>query len=264
MPLKPEGHNKEIDFELWQNPADPPRGIELVTSIAYSIYRYWQDTANLPIRGRIAGRRLPFTDFQYTVEPISGNAKLTPLKLGIVSCYILHNILSPPIWPGGIRAEIWDSTEQSKHAVPVGIMNIKNLPLRTSIDAEPPPGRIVSIPPSRERPWIACWTTFYNFVMAQSSSGSVTEKLRGDWQYDCGQGYRFAIKVYPSAPRSGPYRLIWDQLATTMLMWVEKVSRIEGAYLSPQAVKVRGVEIVSISIIQPRSGGPETGGDATA
>lgn len=258
LPLRPEEFKEDIDFELWHDPRNAPQGVELITSIAYSIYSYWKDTANLPIRGKIDGRRLPFSDFEYIVEPLnlqSGFAELTPLKLGVVSCYILHNILPLPTWPGTIRAEIWDSTAQSQRALAVGMMTIKNLPSRASTNSDPGTTNLtVSIPRSQEKPWLACWTTFFNFVMAQPNSGSVMEKLHGDWRYDCGRGYRFAIKVYPSAARVGPDRLIWDQLATTMLAWVDKVSSAGGAYLWPQSVKVRGVEVVNISIIRPRSG----------
>ncbi|KAI4251197.1 MAG: hypothetical protein LQ352_005000 [Teloschistes flavicans] len=255
LPIRPEDHKKDIDFELWQDPRNAPRGVELVTSIAYSIYSYWKDTANLPIRGKIDGRRLPYSDFEYIVEPLnlqSGVAKLTPLKLGIVSCYILHNILPLPIWPGTLRAEIWDSTEQSQRALAVGKMTIKNSPLRASTNSDPSTNLTVSIPPSQERPWLACWMTFFNFVMAKPNSGTVT--IRGGWTYPCRYGYQFSLNVYPSATGTGPDRLIYDHLAITMLTWVDRVSKSESAFLWSQGVKVRGVEVARVSIIQPRSG----------
>ncbi|KAL8733298.1 MAG: hypothetical protein Q9181_003621, partial [Wetmoreana brouardii] len=264
----------------WHDPGNTPKGTEFVASIAYSIYHYWKDTANSPIRGKINARRLPFTNFEYTVEPLSLQspiAKLTPLKLGIVSCYILHNVLRLPNWPGNIEARVWDSTEQSEYALAVGYMKIENSPLRASTNPEPQAtggaadsqltARAdipVSIPRTKEKPWLACWTTFFNYIIANPNSGSVTQKLRGDWQYDCGQGYQFAIKIYPSAAGLGPYRLTWDQLATTMLTWVDKVSRIEREYLSPQAVKARGIEVVKISIIQPQGDSQQSDGTATA
>lgn len=130
LPLEPSDYH-EIKRTITLSPEIAPRGIELIASMATRIYENSKDTANLMIRERTDDRMLPYTNFEFITQPnLQPRAKLTPLKVGIVSCWILRQCLAAESWPGQIKAVVWDAISKGgRHALDVGTLSIMNSPL---------------------------------------------------------------------------------------------------------------------------------------
>lgn len=96
--------------------------------MAAFLYHNWIDTANPIISRTITARNPPFTNFRWTItpNPVLG-AALTPLKVGIVTCWAMRDAIERPTWPGRIHARIWDANEHSRFALKVGALDIANL-----------------------------------------------------------------------------------------------------------------------------------------
>lgn len=95
--------------------------------MAAFLYHIWIDTANRPVSKPITAHEPPFTNFRWTVVPntVQG-AVLTPLKVGIVTCWAMRDAIEHPTWPGHIQARIFDADEHSRFALEVGAVDVAN------------------------------------------------------------------------------------------------------------------------------------------
>lgn len=194
LPLNPSTH-LELEQEITLSAGIPPRGVELIATIATGIYGNWKDIANARIRRKIDTRRLPFRDFELITEPkLQPGAALTPLKIGIVSCWIMSKCLSAQDWPGAIKAVVWDAIpDGDRRALEVGTLEITNLPLsvatsptlddhatsasknettlvlgsstRPSSGGSSASGTSLGIPGPLAKRWLRCWATLYFYAL---------------------------------------------------------------------------------------------------
>lgn len=135
LPLYP-GWHPEIEQTIVLSSGIVPDGSQLIANMAAFLYHNWMDTANLIISKTIVAHEPPFTYFRYTVipNPVPG-AVLTPLKVGIVTCWAMRDAVEHPSWPGHIHARIFDADEHSRFALEVGALDIANFGRRSASSA---------------------------------------------------------------------------------------------------------------------------------
>jgi len=205
LPLNPSTH-LELEQEVTLIAGIPPRGVELIATIATGIYGSWKDIANARIGRRTDARRLPFRDFELITEPkLQPGAALTPLKIGIVSCWIMSKCLDAPDWPGAIQAVVWDAVpDGDRRALEVGTLEITNLPLSatttSTLDDHATPtandttlalgssrspssggssasGTSLGIPGPVEKRWLRCWSTLFLYALKYRPTDVVSENM---------------------------------------------------------------------------------------
>ncbi len=205
LPLDPSTHF-ELEQEITLIAGIPPRGVELIATIATGIYGNWKDIANARIGRKIDTRRLPFRDFELITEPkLQSGAALTPLKIGIVSCWMMSKCLRAPDWPGAIRAVVWDAVpDGDRRALEVGTLEITNLPLSatasSTLDGHPtstsndttlalgssrspssggssPSGTSLGIPRHVEKRWLACWAILFFYALKYRPADVVVDNM---------------------------------------------------------------------------------------
>ena len=127
LPLYPRYH-PEIEQTIVLSSGIVPDGSELIANMAAFLYHIWIDTANLVISRTITARNPPFTNFRWTITPnLVPGAVLNPLKVGIVTCWAMRDVIEHSTWPGHIHVRIWDANEHSRFALEVGTLDIANL-----------------------------------------------------------------------------------------------------------------------------------------
>jgi len=205
LPLNPSTH-LELEQEITLIAGIPPRGVELIATIATGIYGNWKDIANARIGRKIDARRLPFRDFELITEPkLQPGAALTPLKIGIVSCWMMSKCLDAPDWPGAIQAVVWDAVpDGDRRALEVGTLEITNLPLSatasSTLDGHPTStsndttlalgssrspssggssasGTSPGIPGPVEKRWLACWSTLFLYALKYRPADVVIDNM---------------------------------------------------------------------------------------
>ncbi|KAL9009238.1 MAG: hypothetical protein Q9173_005717 [Seirophora scorigena] len=240
LPISPASH---VDFgtEVLFNGGNPPRGIDLVSSLATTIYKAWQDTANLRISNPFDGVQQPFNQLYYQVRPSNlRGTSLTPLKLGLATCQVLHLVVSQPRWPGVIRATMVDTSELHSHRKLVdGSMTITNLsphsvaPATITADkSKPADSSGLTIPSLVESRWFLCFTQVLFFMVQHPVSAMVTDDPRLSpkpttirYRFFCGLGHdRLDLTIDPAANKESQWRLSWDRLIGEMLAWVNEVA----------------------------------------
>ena len=126
LPIDPGQHpNFRAEFQFGDRAA--PRGIELVSSLATSIYHSWKDTANRRITTPYSERQQPFNQFYYQVKPSNfPRTSLTPLKVGLAVCEILRLVLTKPWWPASVLANMTEASEfRREQTVDIGNITIE-------------------------------------------------------------------------------------------------------------------------------------------
>ncbi|KAL8736872.1 MAG: hypothetical protein Q9181_002238 [Wetmoreana brouardii] len=259
LPIDPHTHD-ELEQTITLSAGIAPRGIELIASIATRIYWNWKDTANLRIRGKIDDRRLPYRNFEFITQPsLQPRAALTPLKVGIVSCWILRACLQAESWPGQVKATVWDATASQRHLLNIGSLEIVNSPLHdaaspssdsndfekelfggTSLQlsndtrhAPEPSGDLsaggisLGIPNHLEKRWVMCWTGFFLLALTFRLPEVVIDSLGLD-----PHGDRPVMFHCPCAPIAGrPSR---DRVDITIFpSWMSGGSPLTWARLVP-------------------------------
>lgn len=206
-PLDPSTHY-DLEQEITFREGIPPRGIELIATIATGIYGNWKDVGNARIGRRIDARRLPFRDFEQITDPnLQPGAALTPLKIGIVSCGIMSKCINAPGWPGAIEAVVWDAVPGGdRRALEVGTLDLTNLPLSTTTSStlgdnatstsnhstlalgsgsSPSSGRLsgggtsLGIPGPLEKRWLKCWAVLLYYALKHRAADIVTDHMHG-------------------------------------------------------------------------------------
>ncbi|KAL8686504.1 MAG: hypothetical protein Q9218_007058, partial [Villophora microphyllina] len=180
IPLNPYNPH-ETQPVIYFNAANPPRGIELVASIAIRIYRIWLNTTNPQITTRIVDRSLPYLDFEFITQPFQNpGAVLNPLKVGLAYCWILRLSLDANFivgWPGQIVAVIEDPIPGgSNETLEAGTVSIVHKPFHPntpdtsdSIGTTNPPNNTApitstitpTISPTIDKKWLSCWSAFF-------------------------------------------------------------------------------------------------------
>lgn len=197
LPLDPSRHH-DIEQQITFGEGVRTRGIELIASIATRAWRYWEDTRNLRIRGKIDDRRLPFRNFEFITQPAGGTAVLNPLKLGVVSCWIMKKVVEGTSWPGEIDAIVYDATQGDRYHKLVGTLTIANdpiagspapativnafekelfdgvaTPLTTADVGISPPASSLGSSETLERRWLSCYTSLFYYGLKFSPDDSV-------------------------------------------------------------------------------------------
>lgn len=128
-PLTPFTHPDfwvSIEFD---DAADSPSGVQLMTSLLVQTYKYWKDMqGSAPITQRKEARVQPFMEFVHTVQPslLPGAPPLKPLKIGLAYPSLLYGALHHPT--GNITARIFDAHNYQKGQNQFGTVNILNSP----------------------------------------------------------------------------------------------------------------------------------------
>ncbi|KAL8724983.1 MAG: hypothetical protein Q9181_006587, partial [Wetmoreana brouardii] len=169
-------------------------------------------TANAPIIRVEESRPQPFPNIFHLVRPsastIRRGAVLTPLKVGIVYCWMLREVLfNRQSWPGMITASIYNNNGRGGPGTLLGWINVANsrdTPRAGTKSIATSPGdddqnntfgphgkfRIVAtagngaagelstIPiATRERSWLDCYHQILMYLLAYPPDGSVTAAL---------------------------------------------------------------------------------------
>lgn len=246
------------------NAGSPPRGVDLVSSLAASVYNAWQNTANLRILDPFDGVQQPFNQIYYQVRPSNfRGTSLTPLKLGLATCQILRLVLLQPGWPGVIRATMFDTSESPSHQkLEDGSMTITNLsphpvgPLTSTADKSDSSG--LTIPSVFESRWLSCFTQVLFFMVQHPVSAMVTDdpllspkQTTTMYRFFCGsQHAQLDLIIDPAANRESRWRLSWDRLIREMVAWVNQIAfGPEHQYIAPHLVFTRGVRQAALSIL---------------
>lgn len=274
LPLDPSTH-LDLEQEITLNAGIPPRGVELIATIATGIYGNWNDIANARIVRRIDARRLPYKDFELITEPkLQSGAALTPLKIGIVSCWIMRQCLRAPDWPGAIKAVVWDAIpDGDRHALEVGTLEITNLPLSTTPSAR---GTSLGIPAPLEKHWLACWSVLFFYALKYRPTDVVFNKLfparpapgkPAIFNFPCGHSSApdprdtISIVIYPLLSMDLP-GLTFGKLVPAMLAWITRVAATEKGYRLPE--KIWGDGYPSACFATMAIGNPPPSTDAVA
>ncbi|KAL8732811.1 MAG: hypothetical protein Q9181_003813 [Wetmoreana brouardii] len=252
---------------------DAPNGFVLVTSIAFQIYFYWRDTANLRIRNKVNSRTQPFSNFLHIIQPSSDRtAVLTPLKIGLGYCFMLQNVQTQQIWPGHIRESIYDEsgTGTGRQRVLLGTINIDNSPLRgpdtaaaTSpavTDGPKPDGSAddsnnLPMSVAAEKRWIDCFTRVLFSFLHYPAPGKVTDEPlyapRSDpitYHYTFHGDAHFDFTVYPAGNAGGRHALTWDTVVRSMVSLVTTAARFPFGHTHIEVIKDAGVEIAGLRL----------------
>lgn len=274
LPLYP-GWHPEIEQTIVLSPGIPPDGSQLIANMATFLYHIWIDTANTIVSKTIVVDNPPFTNFRWTVTPSPVfPAVLTPLKVGIVTCWVMREVVENPKWPGHIHARIWDANEHSRFALEVGALDIANLgrlsassasnrskellspkipllarrsiplPTYASTEGISEAATVSRLPFTVEKRWLRCFSRLYWAVLAHYFRDNVGDDPNFPIDYhmhlQCnGDLHRDRIDLYldPSARPSSPHQLTWDTLALSMLDWIDGIILGTHDYLMPYEIK---------------------------
>ncbi|KAI4191393.1 MAG: hypothetical protein LQ346_004769 [Caloplaca aetnensis] len=291
LPINPDQHpDFRVEVEFSDRDRDRPRGIELVSSLATSIYDSWQDTANLRIQNPYNERQQPFSRFYYQIRASNlPGTSLTPLKVGLATCEILALVLTHPWWPGQIRATLNDASEFRSHQIlNIGTIKIENFPtpypataapmnptdISNPVDSSSSSSNSLTIPSIVERRWLICFTRAFLYFVSHPVSGIVTDDprlspkpTRATYHFPCGLGNdQFDLTIDPAANKQSQWRLSWDRLIRAMLVWVNLVAtQGEHQYNVQYIVKYGGIRQAALSMtIDPLVRMSGDGGPATS
>ncbi|KAL8684448.1 MAG: hypothetical protein Q9224_006346, partial [Gallowayella concinna] len=249
-----------------------PRPIESIANIAWVIYYWWVDTTNLRITKRTECLVPPFANFKWIIDPkVTPGAQLTPLKLGIVACWIMRGVLEQQQWPGEIKATIFNANQRSRYALEIGTLSITNMGYRSLASAgadtllpasispndekfTPNPEDIrpgnetsaadspVSVNPTLvERRWLQCFSVMYWAIMLKSSSDIVTQ----DPMFNLPRGQELVHHSFPCGGGNTGIRplnlndkadiILFPGASATMLDW-EYVARGMVVWINEVAI----------------------------
>ena len=135
IPLNPaEFHHLEWRFARGPSPAGNFRGGQLIASIASQLDPIWKSTTDrafMPIVHTMEARNNPYRNILHSIRPSSSTVRpeavLTPLKVGIVYCWMMHLAVQWPSWPGHIVASIYNG-DQGVTGTLLGWLNVENMP----------------------------------------------------------------------------------------------------------------------------------------
>ena len=270
FPLNPQDeHGIGTRYSTDSRRGFPPKGGELVMSLAIEIYWYWRDTSNVPIEHQISRYgEAPFRNFVYIIAPATNpRAILNPYKVGIGYCWTLINVLMHgSAWPSHITNYIYNRLDGRT----VGTLSVENRGRAGDSGSSVAPNskqleRIfwpnstfnsISLPghssvlkgtnyATVERRWFGCLASMLMLIIVQPMNNLVTEMLQPGrhgvtFHYACTlQGTSTTkrdmihITVYAAAASK---RLTWKVLVEELLLFGSGVA-LGNPYESSGAVK---------------------------
>ena len=253
----------------------PTNGLALAESIAMTVYYAWKDIANLPLTQQLVERQLPFDQFEFRIQPsLNPGTALTPLKIGLASCWIFRGLLEVDRWPGHALAMLYEGRQDQF----IGSINIDHAPFTSkpvpaSDGANSSSGLSYSPLPIQQR-WLRCFLTIMQIPIVHSPADFVTDepKLSAKpnverYFWSCGMpglADRVDLLIFPAANAGSPQQLRWRELMRFLLFWIIRVARNEGRSDSADLVE-DGVLIATVSFHIPRlPGSDEWDGNVTA
>lgn len=277
-PLDPNGH-RQVHYKYQFAVGNAPKGPELIANLAANIYDPWKDTANHRIRSPIQTGKAPFSNLEWTIIPnLVTGAVFTPVKVGIVACWLMCTLPYQHAWPGRIRARIWDSSRQEQYAVQTGTLDIVNRGRLSAISTNNEVGsgnttssplELAALPISIEKRWLQCfsqmyWLTVSNYFEAHvADDPRIIAPDRGESvsRLPCGApgggphleplnpGDRVVLILYPSAGAAGATPLSWDDLARSMLEWINGIAENRKRYTVWRSVMIGGEAVGRLGVV---------------
>ncbi|KAL8851454.1 MAG: hypothetical protein Q9221_003633 [Calogaya cf. arnoldii] len=288
LPIVPDQHR---DFRplITYIYSDRPKGFELASSLATTIYHYWKDTVNARIAGTITSRRLPFSQFLHTVQPsLNPGTVLNTVKVGLAYCFLLQGIIekTPASWPGHMAVRILDTSGFGTQKREIGVILVGNNPDdddgngEADAEPEPEPGngtpeiltstpstpslstpqqQQLSAPIPTEKRWLTCFAKVLFFFTRHSPKTKFTDDqhlapsptpVAYYWPCDPNHKDEMTVTVFPAASRV----LTWDTLVRSMLDWVNEAAMQPWGHLFSEEVMQDGVTMGSLTIKLGREG----------
>ena len=262
LPLDPsQPTNLKQNFKFEKGPTVPLKGSHLIYSISLIILGSWENNRNAPIKERQDIRLQPYTDIWHTIRPalsaeVSEVGALTPLRVGIVYCWMMRELLSQPTWPGLVTAYVYYADQALRPKILLGEIGIKNKPQtnaasvlippknRTGLEASvAPQGNIsfitssdnnnnVEVPvlrdvASREKAWLSCFIQLLFKILKYPPSARINEH----YPVSTG-GFLWTVRSAVDPKQMGYVKfapltldLTWYKLARTVLSVCEKATR---------------------------------------
>ncbi|KAI4224977.1 MAG: hypothetical protein LQ349_007139 [Xanthoria aureola] len=235
LPFDPQGYpgfQPVITFDF----RDPPaRGLEMAQSILSTIYYTWMDLASRPLTSERAGRQLPFSQFNYHFRPsMNPGTTLTPIKIGVACCWILHNLLDLRRWPGHALAILYE--EQRRPRQLIGAVQIDNAPQGVELasaagsDDNNSTGVLSDVPIRRAQRWLRCLQGAVHHSVVHFPSDAVTDDpyfppqpTQARYTWPCSDPSMmqddFELIIYPDANAGQPHQLTWRKFMEILLTW---------------------------------------------
>ncbi|KAL8801119.1 MAG: hypothetical protein Q9182_004671 [Xanthomendoza sp. 2 TL-2023] len=247
----------------WRYADAPQGGFFLATSILMEIYEAWKDTANRPLTKAIMERPNPFDEYEFKIQPsLQPGTGLTPVKYGLAFCWILHQLLALPRWPGHARATILQSARL------IGAISIDNDPL---VLENTPAGsnrthnssstELLTTGIQTQQRWLRCLFKAVVVAIGHSPTDRITDDPSFSPQQDvhrypfpCGNAGvadRVDLFIYPDANAGSPRELTWRKLMTGLLFWIINVARGRDVGKSTKIIEDRRL-IAELSIFIQR------------
>ena len=219
------------------------------------------DLANPPLARPLTNRQAPFYQFIYHIQPsLTPGTALTPQKIAVTSCWILHILIEAESWPGHVLAGIYDGISQLK--LLVGTLQIDNSPQ----SAGPVPliagerkitGGLPDTPNNIQKRWLRCFQGALHHTITRWPSFPVTNDpefvpqpggTRYAWPcYSPLVRDRFDLFIYPDAHAGQPHELTWEKLMRFLLTW--SIGVAQGTDMGRSSRFVEGGKlIVEVSI----------------
>ena len=297
LPLDPgQATDFEVRFLNGRIGAGPPKGGQLITSILESMMISWKNTDNAPLRQKVTFRNRPFESIQHTIQPalLSETTPLTPLKVGLVYCWMMKGVLQQQPWPGEITASIYKRGPAARPlGLPLGIVHVENKPLAgavvspknstgpefistadenvTVVTSNSNSSNPLSVPPdkaTRERAWLQVLFKMVMYAIKWAPTARVIDTIPGvvgdvhfrtdiDPMLEC----NLTITKYRGA-------LPWRNVAEALVDLSVRAARADRwEYEERAAVMSHGMEVVTTACgVRPplNYGGREVGGDGVA
>ncbi|KAL8634750.1 MAG: hypothetical protein Q9228_007680, partial [Teloschistes exilis] len=242
LPIGPDATlTQTITFA--SSPSGPFDGGHLISSIISKVYTLWKDSANAPFRRAEEDRGSPFTEVLYAIHPsLHARTELTPLKAGIVYCWIIRQVFRESSWPGQITARI-SNTDRGRIGREIGTIRVINSPLRTTtIESTPQsPGlhnistpsltntskftssELNTVPKTtRQKAWLQIFSEIMLFVFARPAYQFVDDFIHQTHSPSAGAvTLRFPSMIEDELEGrlvfyGGKADLVWDQVAANV------------------------------------------------
>ncbi|KAI4236341.1 MAG: hypothetical protein L6R40_006180 [Gallowayella cf. fulva] len=261
-----------ISFSYQDSPA---AGLQLAASIVSSIDHLWRDTSNRPITDPVAERLEPFEQFDFHVSPsMRRGPELTPVKVGLGYCWILNGLTQQQLWPGHIRAILYEGIDQQKKWI--GSMNVDH---DGEVAGTDPAGRDtdgnsgLSSPGTPQR-WLKCFQKVMLLSVVHSPLDRVTDTpvlspkpVAHKYSWPCGSvgvADRVDFFIYPAANAGSPHQLTWEKLMSQLVPWLIRVASDRDRAGLVQFHE-NGVLLAEMTVfIQPGAGGNRWNNEAAA
>ncbi|KAL8902876.1 MAG: hypothetical protein Q9171_007576 [Xanthocarpia ochracea] len=240
-----------------------------------TVYYAWKDIANLPLTQQLVERQLPFDQFEFRIQPsLNPGTALTPMKIGLASCWIFRGLLEVDRWPGHALAMLYEGRQEQF----IGSINIDHAPFTSkpvpaSDGANSSSGLSYSLIPIQQR-WLRCFLRIMQIPIVHSPADFVTDEPELSakpnverYYWSCGMPGmtdRVDLLIFPAANAGSPQQLRWREMMRFLLFWIIRVARNQGRSDSADLVE-DGVLITTVSFHIPRlAGSDEWDGNVTA